>query len=235
MVSETKRILLVDDTKLFLELEGSFLQDSGYEVLVAQSAHEALEMAKVHRPDLILLDLNMPDMDGDVCCRQIKNDPDLKDIAVIMVTGSDTLEDRKRCIEAGCDGYLTKTVNRGALLKTIARGLHGNVLHEPRLPINVPVRYAPLHEEEAVGMTMNISARGMFIITDQPPAIGTKIRLEFQLPGTSSSLDLNGEVLWNTIDFGKGLGVKGFGLQFIQVDDKTVDQITRYIEERKGS
>lgn len=79
---------------------------------------------------------------------------------------------------------------------------------------------------------MNISARGMFIITEQPPGIGSKIDLKFQLPGTSSPLDLNGEVLWNTIHFGKGLRVRGFGLQFIQVNDNTVDQIARYIEER---
>jgi two-component system alkaline phosphatase synthesis response regulator PhoP len=229
---DPKRILLVDDSQLFLELEGTFLKRSGYRVFTARSGREALEMARTHRPHLILLDLRMPDMEGDECCREIKSDPDLKDACILMLTAREHQEDRERCIEAGCDGYLTKTSARATLIARIQKGLNEKIRVMPRLPIKVAVRYAPLGEDEQDGDTLNISASGMFIITEQPPAPETKLLLIFQLPGLKTPFRLHGEVVWNTVTMKRGINTPGFGLRFTDVDEHTAGVIARYVEKR---
>src|SRR3990172_11551187 len=111
MSGRPKRLLLVADAALFLELERTVLQRTGYHIYTARSGEEALRIAHDIKPDLVLLDLNMPGMDGDEVCREIKGDPNLKDTFIIMVTGRGREEDRVRCIEAGSDGYFTKPIN----------------------------------------------------------------------------------------------------------------------------
>lgn len=231
MEAGTKSILIVDDSRLFLDLEGTFLVDSGYEILKAASGQEALETTRKHRPDLILLDLNMPGMEGDQVCRTIKGDPELKDITVIMITAADRQEDRVRCIQAGCDGYLTKTVNRSDLLSCVARGLNDSVRYETRLPMNIKVHYKVDDQTEEMGLTLNISANGMFIITELPPEVGTRLAVDFRLPELDEDFHIQAEVVWNTFRTNRGMPVKGFGIRFERGDIEALDRIARYTGE----
>src|SRR5919106_6925050 len=94
------KILLVDDVRFFLELERSFLDREGFEVLLAENGLDALETARRERPGLVLLDLNMPGMQGDEVCRLLKADLALSNTPVIMVTSGQKTEDARRCTEA---------------------------------------------------------------------------------------------------------------------------------------
>lgn len=234
MAERPKRLLLVDDAELFLELERTFLQRTGYQIYTARSGVEALRIAREIRPDLILLDLNMPGMDGDEVCREIKNDPGLKDIHVVMVTARGREEDRARCIEAGCDGYLTKPINRVELLARIRQALNERVRSLPRVPISVNVRWRSAEGVEGRGHTLNLSAGGLFVIGEPPLAMRTRHTAEFALPGIAEPFRLESEVVWNTIGLKQGALTPGFGIRFIDPDPGVVRGLERFVDERAG-
>jgi len=110
------RILLVDDDMLFLSMQGDILTEAGYAILTAKRAEEGLEVVLDADPSVVLLDLNLPDMNGDECCQVLKANASTCFLPVLMVTSSDRLEDVRRCFEAGCDDYLVKPVSREELV-----------------------------------------------------------------------------------------------------------------------
>ncbi len=93
---EKKKILLVDDVHLFLEQEKTFFNRGQFDLLLADNGNEALRIIREERPDLVFIDLYMPDMDGDKCCHLIKSDENLRKIPVIMVTKGVNEEDFER-------------------------------------------------------------------------------------------------------------------------------------------
>ena len=113
----TPKILLVDDTKLFIELEKNFLKHSPVHVLTASSGEEALEIAMRERPDLIFMDINMPGMGGLACCSTLKGDMMLSSIPVVMVSSCGKDEDLQECRKAGCDDILSKPIDKKLFLE----------------------------------------------------------------------------------------------------------------------
>lgn len=113
------RVLVVDDMPPNLKLLEAKLSREYYEVILAQSGMDCLEKAKKLSPDIILLDVMMPGMDGFETCRRLRADPDLLHIPVIMVTALSEKEDRVHGLEAGADDFLTKPVNDTALFARV--------------------------------------------------------------------------------------------------------------------
>jgi CheY-like chemotaxis protein len=113
-----KRILIVDDTETVLMFEKMMLAGE-YDVRVAKTGKEALRSVTETRPDIILLDIVMPEMDGISTCRQLKSDTATKDIPVIIVTTKGETEKVEAAFTAGCNDYLTKPINRLNLLEKI--------------------------------------------------------------------------------------------------------------------
>lgn len=108
MTSPTK-ILLVDDDPNILFGTSRILNASGYDVLTAQSGAEAIEQCKAHHPDLVLMDVIMPGMDGLSACREIKTHPELNDIFILLLSGKKILpEDQAQGLAAGADGYMSR-------------------------------------------------------------------------------------------------------------------------------
>ncbi|HEX9028601.1 MAG TPA: response regulator, partial [Anaerolineales bacterium] len=103
-----EKILVVDDDLDTLRLVGLMLQRQGYEIVAANNGHQALAMAQNERPDLILLDVMMPDLDGVEVTRRLRMDPGTKDLPIIMFTAKTQMEDKLLGFEAGVDDYLTK-------------------------------------------------------------------------------------------------------------------------------
>lgn len=232
MADSSKRILVVDDLQVFLDLQKNFLQNAGYIVETAASGREALEKAHAYRPHLILLDLYMPGMDGAACCALIKKDPNLKNIPVVITTSKGGEEDLMRCIEAGCDGYLKKIVNHTEFLAEVQRALNAKVRSHSAWPIAVNVRYGPLDAPEHDGITLNISATGMFIRAEKPPEVGTILRLEFDLPRLDHHFQLSGEVVRSADKTNAGALAAGFDVHFMDVDALSSRLIKDYFKER---
>lgn len=103
-----EKILVVDDELETLRLVGIMLQKQGYAIIAASNGAQALSSAKIEQPDLILLDLMLPDMDGYEVTRQLKSDPLTANIPVLMFSAKSQVDDRIKGFEAGIDDYLTK-------------------------------------------------------------------------------------------------------------------------------
>src|SRR5581483_8096633 len=112
-------ILVVDDDSANCELFKSLLQDSGYEVVVASDGRRSLEEFARSRPDLVLLDVQMPVVNGFEVCRRLKCHPESRLVPVVLVTGLAATEDRVQGLEAGADDFLTKPVERSELLARV--------------------------------------------------------------------------------------------------------------------
>ncbi len=105
------RILLIEDNPQNRYLTRFLLEQRGHEVLQADTGPLGLEMAASSRPDLILLDIQLPGMDGHAVARALKGDPQLKSIPIVAVTSYAMVGDREKCLEAGAEGYIEKPVN----------------------------------------------------------------------------------------------------------------------------
>lgn len=114
-----RKILIVDDEKRIRELVEFRLKDKGFETLIANGGKEALEMIEKQRPDLVILDVMMPDMSGLEVCRKIKTEEATKAIKVIMLTGNVQKQDEKKGISAGADLYVTKPFSAKMLVTNI--------------------------------------------------------------------------------------------------------------------
>jgi CheY-like chemotaxis protein len=104
-------ILVVDDLTDNLILISLALQNQGFRVLTAQSGEEAIKIAQIARPNLVLMDIAMPDVDGLAATRRIRKHPELKHMPIIALTAFETLGFRQAAFEAGFDGYLTKPID----------------------------------------------------------------------------------------------------------------------------
>jgi CheY-like chemotaxis protein len=114
------KIMLVDDEKRILETMGRVLEEGGYEVMVADSGKKCLEILENEKPDLILMDVMMPDMDGWEVVEKIKKDSSNKDIKISMLTVKSRDKDvEKSLVEVGADYHISKPVAREELLSTV--------------------------------------------------------------------------------------------------------------------
>jgi len=119
------KLLLVEDNEMNRDMLSRRLMKRKYEVVIAVDGHEGVEMARSESPDLILMDLSLPVIDGWEATRRIKADPELRSIPVIALTAHAMSADREKAIEAGCDAYETKPVQLPSLLATIEKLLPG--------------------------------------------------------------------------------------------------------------
>jgi two-component system, cell cycle response regulator DivK len=117
-----KKILVVDDTEFNRDLVVQLLEDD-YDVVIAENGDEALLKTEAERPDLILMDLGMPVMDGWEATRRLKANVDLRHIPVIAVTSHAMVGDEIEARKAGCDDYLPKPIDEDLLLAKIKRFL----------------------------------------------------------------------------------------------------------------
>jgi two-component system cell cycle response regulator DivK len=115
----TKRILVVEDQEDNRQILRDLLANSGFEMIEAEDGEQALEQAAKHRPDLILMDIQLPIMDGYEATRRLKADPELKAIPIIVVTSYALSGDEDKARAAGCDAYVAKPYSPRALLAKI--------------------------------------------------------------------------------------------------------------------
>jgi CheY-like chemotaxis protein len=117
------RILLAEDNEINIMAIGDYLQDKGYNLFIAHNGREAIEQTIHERPDLILMDIQMPEMDGMEAIRRLRAMPESATIPIIASTALAMPGDRERCMEAGANEYLTKPVSLKGLVETIERFL----------------------------------------------------------------------------------------------------------------
>jgi len=172
------RVLIADDDADVLKLLSFYLKKQGYDVSAAHSSREALEKASAERPGVILLDVDMPEMDGIEVCRRLKALEPLCAIPVILVTGKDRDEDVVAGLDAGADDYLIKPVNGAILAARLRAAVRAKENHDTIVRINKQLGaeiaerkriHESLRESEAkyrslVANVLDTSAVGIFIL-----------------------------------------------------------------------
>jgi two-component system cell cycle response regulator DivK len=119
----TKRILVVEDHEDNRQILRDLLESAGYDMIEAEDGEQALTKAANYRPDMILMDIQLPILDGYEAARRLKADPTLKAIPIIVVTSYALSGDEEKAYAAGCDAYVTKPYDPIALLEMIRQQL----------------------------------------------------------------------------------------------------------------
>jgi pilus assembly protein CpaE len=114
-----RKILIVDDDLESLKLIGLMLQRRGYEIVAAHTGHQALAKARTDKPDLVILDVMMPDLDGFQVCKSLRSHPDTADLPVLMFTAKTLTQDKTAGFAAGADDYLTKPIHPSELVSHV--------------------------------------------------------------------------------------------------------------------
>ncbi len=104
----SKKVLLIDDDEMLRKMTGILLSKQGFEVIAVENGAKGLQQLKVMLPDIILMDVMMPDMDGFTACREIRANPATAHIPIIMLTALDNAENKVKGFEGGADDYLSK-------------------------------------------------------------------------------------------------------------------------------
>ena len=119
----SKTILIVEDNDLNMKLFNDLLQAHGYSTLQTKDGREALRLTSEHHPDLILMDIQLPEVSGLEITKMLKDDASLKSIPVIAVTAFAMKGDEEKIREGGCEGYIAKPISVANFLQTVARFL----------------------------------------------------------------------------------------------------------------
>ena len=117
----TKKILLVEDNIDLIHVLGLALELQGYEVIRTTDGKQALNMAASQLPDLVLLDITLPNMDGLEVARQIRQNPKINSIPILAATGRASLKDQEKCLQSGCDDYISKPYTQRQLISHIEK------------------------------------------------------------------------------------------------------------------
>ncbi len=114
-----KTVLIVEDNELNMKLFNDLLEAHGYRVLQTREGLSALDIAREHKPDLILMDIQLPEVSGIEVTKWLKEDDDLRDIPVIAVTAFAMKGDEEKIREGGCEAYISKPISVASFLQTI--------------------------------------------------------------------------------------------------------------------
>ena len=114
-----KTVLIVEDNELNMKLFHDLLEAHGYNTIGTRNGIEALDLARKHRPDLVLMDIQLPEVSGLEVTKWIKDDPQLKSIPVVAVTAFAMRGDEERIREGGCEAYLSKPISVTKFIETV--------------------------------------------------------------------------------------------------------------------
>lgn len=233
-MSTKLRILLADDSMFFRAIESKFLQKAPVEILEAQNCPEVHSIIRSQRPDLIYMSFTLPEEGGDKCCSEIKKDPELSSIPIVMVCDQNAEKQPELAQRCSCDAYLVKPLDRHSFLQAGRTFLDG--IREHRQPSFFRLNFASGGEDYA-GKCLDISGGGMFIETQVEIPVGTLINMQFKLPdGPVAAILCSGEVTWlnrkpNPM---KAHYPNGLGVKFVGLPDPIHKSILRFCEKQSS-
>jgi len=222
-------ILLVDDSKFFLELESQFLRNTPAQILTATSTEEALLLAKEHRPSLVYMDIDMPDMDGFDTCRAFKADHELRRVPIVLIGGDSPATAKVNACSAGADDYLPKPLDRRHFLACGHRFLVSIDRREPRRNCQIIVGFI-CRGQRLMGRCIDISSGGMFLESQPTAQTGEPLILKFSLPDDQKTpVEVKGRIAWvnatSTI-IKEGFPL-GYGVEFIDISESVGADLRR--------
>ena len=229
----TAKILLVDDVKVFLEFERPFFERSGCEILTASSGAEALRLVKEQKPHIVLLDYEMPFMNGDEVCRKIKEDVSTRHIPVLIVTSHSEPAVLEKCRKAGCTDLVTKPVTGRELLEKVVRILQMPYRVHMRTRVSIEVALGIAGDAVSVlGYSSDLSEGGLMVETIDPIELGVKAAVVFTLPGSERVIRTTAEVI--RVTHLRSQGMFGIALRFTSDDPEFKKSIETFVAQEVG-
>ncbi|MBW2370760.1 MAG: response regulator, partial [Deltaproteobacteria bacterium] len=156
-----KTVLVLEDNELNMKLVVTLLKIGKYQVLEAPDAATGIRLAREHVPDLILMDIQLPDMNGLSATRLIKSDPKTEKIPVVALTAYAMAEDEQAALGAGCDGYLSKPIDTENFLKIITNFMSGNGNEKDRVSTGLKSRILIVDDD-----AMNVKLLSALLATE---------------------------------------------------------------------
>lgn len=233
----SKKILFVDDTPLFIKLAKDFFRREQVEILTAENGRQAVEVVKNEKPDLVFMDLYMPEMDGDAACRLIKSDMNVGSTPIVIVTSSGQQQDLNRCLEAGCNDIVHKPLTREDCLNTSRKFITFPKWSGKRAKTNVPVKYTRDGCQPKTETVRDISVGGIFIETEEQLPVDTLLSLEFRLGPEATLINCLGRVAWLNRKFNlrKDYASPGAGVEFVKIKKMDLFNIQSWIKHQTAS
>ncbi len=226
--TEKKTLLIVDDVELFIQLQISHLGHRRYNIHTARSGSDGLEMARSLKPDLILMDLFMPDMNGDQICRILKGDPETSSIPVVLVSSGARGRSRAASVSSNCDGLIFKPVRRDLLLSVVENLLGTNLRVRERIQVSMPGNVI-LDEKEYPVTIHTLSSDGAFVEIEQNLIRGDLMEFSFPLPDQEGNINIRAAAaVWcGSLEDG---GPEGAGIYFLTIDQETRKRISSFVQ-----
>ncbi|MBE0501351.1 MAG: TIGR02266 family protein, partial [Desulfuromonadales bacterium] len=199
--------------------------------MIASNGAEAFEIIRNAKPDIVFMDLYMPLLNGDECCREIKKSPELKHIPVVMVTHGGDEEAFTRCWDAGCNDIVSKPINQALLISMAKKYLDIQIRREPRCPAKLKVNYGA-ENSALTDYTVNLSTGGLFLAAADQLPLGTTLVISFNLPDIQEPVQCKAKVVWlnKSDNLVKQDLPPGMGVQFIDMTLSSMDAIRNYIK-----
>jgi CheY-like chemotaxis protein len=228
MDKDKRIILLAEDTELLLEIQRSLLQRTSFDLVTARTGEQALEKALELKPHLIILSDVMPDSSGREICSAVKSDPSMHGTKVIIATSNSSRELLADCVDAGCDGIVTKPFEREKLLESVQKLLGETFRRKPRFRVEIPCAIYIERQGFPVGM-VDISEIGCRLEMDDPPASDTRLEVSFDLPETVQSVNWKGVVRWS-VPWKTGSDFSGIGVEFLDVPADDIEILSDILD-----
>lgn len=226
--SDKKTLLIVDDVELFIQLQISHLGHDRYDIHTARNGLEGLEMVRSLKPDLVLMDLFMPDMNGDQICSILKDDPETSSIPIVLVSSGARGLSKNASISSKCDGLIFKPVRRDLLLSVVENLLGTNLRCCHRVQVSIPG--TATYDEMELPVTLHtLSSDGAFLEINQQIIRGDLIELTFSLPDQDKNIHVrSAAVVWcGSLN---STGPEGAGVYFLSIDAEARNQIKSFVQ-----
>jgi CheY-like chemotaxis protein len=218
-------VLIAESLKALLQIERNFLMRAGFEVLTAENGEQAVELARAKAPRVILLELEMPQMDGAAACAAMRKEPSLAPIPVIIMSPDDRPAIRERCLKAGCTEFVAKPRKPEELLAIVARTLSIGERKAARVSVAFKVSVV-MDRRRLPGKATNLSATGLLLLGDTTLPLGSLLDFEFTVPGSDRPIKVKGKVVrvgWNAD------GLCEAGIHFVELRQADQQQILAFI------
>ncbi len=172
------KLLIVDDMKSFLDLEKAFLRRAECQILTAATGLEAIKVAQNEKPDLIILDIEMPELNGIEATRILKANKDLSSIPIVIFSSTTRKEE---ALAAGAQEFVSKPVDEERFIATILKYVGLKFRKDERRTVDAACRFSRGQEHQEARLS-DISVSGCFLVADTPLWVGETLRLFFTLP-----------------------------------------------------
>lgn len=233
MATTKPKILLVDKADFLLDMERDFLAQTPAEILTAGNGTEALRQIRQELPQLVYLDVELPDISGTECCRQIKVDPTLRQTPIVLIFASA----RDLAVDAmelyGCDEVLAKPLERKSFLNCGYRYLLGIERRNKRIPCHIPI-HCQFEHHSLMSNAIDVSDNGVYIQSPIPVLPGTEITVSFNIPAGDTVVEGHGRVAWvNQGTQRSNIGMpQGFGVNLLHISPTAIPHLLNFVNSK---